>query len=240
MLETYLDESDNSHHKLFSVGALVIEQEARETISQRLDSICGTVAARLENPSLTTAELHGINVFGGEKEWDLVPPRLRINTYGKVLEVLRDHAIRFIIKPIRYETLWRDPHHLAMVWALERVQDIAADRQTESLLFADRKPEAEHGLQLAFRAAQLNDTRGWRPTRLTRIKDKVNFVDSSTDRLIQACDMALFIHHRRIFDQLAYADKMEVLSPGKRKSIEAVRKLDSIIWPIRSALATWP
>jgi hypothetical protein len=240
MLETYLDESDNSIHKVFAVGALVVHQESRPIIWSELDEICRSVARQTGKAPGEPLELHGVNVYGGGKDWKGIPRRLRFYAYKKTFETITKHAIRFIVKPINYQEIWRDPHHLAMLWALERVQDIAARRSTESLLFADRKPEAEQGLRQAFDSARITGTRGWRPTRLTRIKEEVSFEESSLNRLIQACDMALFIHHRRVFDQAEYEANPEKITPERAKSIAATKELARILEPIKSSLSPWP
>jgi hypothetical protein len=241
MLETYLDESDNPIHKRFSVGALVIDQASKGNLLKELDSLTSSIAFSSGKDPHFRLELHGVNVYNGNKQWRGIPTRLRLHAYRKTLEITCRNAIGFIVKPINYDVLrYRDPHHLAMLWALERVQDIASDRSTSSLLFADRKPESEKGLRQAFEKARIIGTGGWRSTRLSRIDENVSFQDSSHNRLIQACDMALFIHHREVFDRLQHGSDLSTLPPDKAKSIVATRELNRIITPIKRSLPPWP
>jgi hypothetical protein len=237
MLYAIMDESFEERLKIFSVGILVFEEKSLSGIEEDLNGLCGILEKDHSiEPSL---ELHGADMLHARGNWKQIPPRKRIYIYDQALQLIRKRAVKFIVKPINYgKLIHKDPHELSFLWGLERVQELAAKKNTKAKLIADQKPEAEKGLKLAFKRAKLKGTGGWRPSDLSRLDDNVDFQDSKKSRLIQACDLVLYIRSRVVFDQ--FGEGLKERTPDKIKSIEATKRLYGIIQPITTILSIWP
>lgn len=205
MLQAFLDESEQRELNIFAAGILLIKCENIIPLTNNLEKLSRDMTDQIEreNKSDFSLELHGYDIFHRKGGWKNFHPRERISAYGTAVELINQKIERFIVKPIDYERLTvRDRHVLSMTYGLERVQKIADHRQIEKVkITADKKPESERMLQQAFDRVKMFGTGGYRSSNLNRLDEKINFVDSKDSRLIQACDLILFILMRNMLEE---------------------------------------
>ena len=204
MLQAFVDESEQRELTTFAAGILLIKCENIIPLTNDLEKLSREMTDQIEegNKPDSSLELHGSEIFHGKGAWGNFAPRQRIWCYNKAVELIDQKIEQFIIKPINYEKLrQRDPHEMSMTYGLERVQDIAARQHIEKVkITADEKPESEKMLQDAFSLAKVLGTGGYRSSSLNRL-DQINFVDSKDSKLIQACDLILFILIRNMLEE---------------------------------------
>jgi len=226
----FVDESWQDELGIFCAGILVVEHKNINPLEKDLENLVSLSLADL--PTASNLELHGYDIFQKKEDWGKVALRKRIWIYKNAIRAICRRAKSFIVKPIAYKKLhYRDPHELSLLWGLERVQEEALNYQDTVKIIADAKPESETGLQKAFEYAQRVGTGGYRSSSLSRLDQTIVFKDSKESKLIQACDLALYICCRQ---RLNLARNSEGPSP------KATAKIYSEIESIMPILKTFP
>ena len=150
------------------------------------------------------SELHGYELFQGERWWKGVPPRARIAVYGKALDSIAEHSTALVLRgvhsaglPLRYA--YPDPPHTVVLsHLLERVHEFVAQQKEQVLVIADEVGEqARHRADLDI--YRRKGTPGYRGKKLTTIVDTLHFAPSHASRLLQAVDLVTFLY-RRVYD----------------------------------------
>lgn len=147
------------------------------------------------------AELHGYELFQGERWWDGVPVRARIAVYGAALDVVGDHCETLILRGVHSAGLREryrhpdEPHSIVLQHLLERINEYGVKQQEHLLVIADEVGEqARHRSDLALYRSR--GTWGYRSAQLTQIVDTLHFAPSHVSRLLQAVDLVVFLYRR--------------------------------------------
>lgn len=204
MLQAFVDESEQRELKIFAAGILLIKCENIIPLTNDLEKLSRDMTDQIEEGDKPdfSLELHGYEILQRKRGWEKFATWQRIWVYNKAVELIDQKIEKFIIKPINYENLRiRDPHEISMSYGLERVQDIAAHQNIEKVkITADKKPESEKMLQDALNGVKIFGTGGYRSSDLKRLDKEISFVDSKDSRLIQACDLILYILMRNMLE----------------------------------------
>ena len=153
-------------------------------------------------------ELRGADLSSGRGPWRGVSPSERIETYGEALALLGQHGVFVAHASIDKRALRQTassepkmPHLLALRFLAEEIEGFLRNQEDplkqRSLLIADETHEHEafaHGLVMQMQARNLSSDGN--PT-LTRIVDRVHFVQSETSPGVQLADLAAFVLSRR-------------------------------------------
>lgn len=185
----YLDEAYTRTHYRIGVVLIAPRHVAQATILLRevLDSARNTYALTEK------AELHGYELFHGDKEWEPTKDkvRARIGVYRRALHVVADHADAVVIcgEHLDGQSLSpRDRHQQVMAHVIADMDEFADVHDGHVLLIAD-----DHEM-----VGQLRDDLALyqrnRPD--SRVIDTIHFVSSVASPLVQAADLATFITRR--------------------------------------------
>lgn len=200
MLLAYVDESYTDGH--YWMVALVCPEAAVIPLGSALDAVVG--AASAAHPSVSpNAELHGYPLFHGEGEWAALKsmPRVRIGVYNSAFAAIGGSGARIIIRGVnrgRLEARYvrpKHPHAVVLEHLLERIDELAEERDELALVIADEIDQADTYRRKLWQFQRFA-TEGYRSRQLTRIVDTLHFVPSQASRLIQAADLLVFMHRR--------------------------------------------
>lgn len=111
VLLAYLDESYTSAK--YGIAAVVVPDTAVQSLTQQLDAVVRETSAAC--PRLDPhAELHGYDIFHGEKAWQAVPTRLRISAYVRAFTAIAECGALTIVRGVdrmRLERRYAKPYH---------------------------------------------------------------------------------------------------------------------------------
>jgi Protein of unknown function (DUF3800) len=197
----YADESyDDDEH--WVIGLLVEDWRVNETHRAIRDVVSRASDAYGISAD---AELHGYDLFHGEREFKIMKekPRARIALMNSVFRVIVDAESWIILRGVnkpRLEARYiypEHPHRVTMAHLIERIDDFCNRNQTHSLLIADEYHETEKALLRDMVTYQDYGTWGYLAKKITCVIDTIHFVNSRTNPLVQAADMVAYLALRR-------------------------------------------
>lgn len=201
MLLAYADESYTRER--YYIAAVVVDGAMVGKLSRALDQVVEETADD-HGGVHTRAELHAHDLVGGSGDWFRLAPkiRVRIGVYQRALDALVDHDTKIIYRGVdipaldaRYPGGHDHPHSIALNFLIEDLDAYAAREGEYALLIAD-----EVGDQNQYRrdlwSYQQSGTWGWKSRQITRVVDTIHFAPSHASRLVQAADLAVFLHRR--------------------------------------------
>ena len=181
------------------MAALICSGAGAQQLTRGLDEVVEQAVGDYGVDS--QAELHGYELFQGERWWDGVPVRARIAVYGAALDVIGEHCETIILRGIHSAGLRErykhpeEPHSLVLLHLLERINEYGMRHQEHLLVIADEVGEqARHRSDLAL--YRRRGTWGYRSAQLTQIVDTLHFAPSHASRLLQAVDLVVFLYRR--------------------------------------------
>ncbi len=201
VLLAYVDESYTKTH--YWMAAVLCTDDTLAPLGAALDACVAQAAASYEGIS-PTAELHGYDLFHGTRDWAPLKTlaRARIGAYAAAAKAIGDSGAEIIIRGVDIVRLqrrynWPDhPHAVVLAHILERIDDVARQRDQYALVIADEIDQAiEYRRHLWH--FQRYATGGYRSRQLRRIVDTIHFAPSSASRLVQAADLVAYLHQRR-------------------------------------------
>lgn len=201
-----------------------------EALRAALDRIVAKHAASF--PALTGVELHGSTMMrAADPPWRSVPLLIRFRIFEEVLQAVRDSGARVYIEGIDvrrqlargYPTLMA-ARELAFSHILERLNDCCHPGEPEIKVLADDHHTAEIS-RSNFNRYRVAGTYGYRSSRLRHVHPRIEFIESHTDRLLQAADMVTYIYNR-------------VMTVSETDMRAHRQKL--AIWQIIDGAARWP
>ena len=165
-----------------------------------------------------------------------MPPAERVALYGELVRLLPAHGVRLVwqgIDKARLAARYRapmHPHALAFIYLVEAVERYLRQAGEHGLLISDEEKEVEAQLvENLSRYKEMGTSFGHSPLDLTRIVDNVHWVKSHNSRLLQLCDLCVYLCQRLARDQ------------GKTTPTAlAVRELWSILAPLVWRGRVWP
>jgi hypothetical protein len=207
VLLAYLDESYTND--FYFIGALIVPEAAARPLTATLDNLMTSTAAAYQVIG-ADAELHAHELVNAKGDWKPMKSmlRARIGIFEAVLRAIVAHDAKFIVEGIdttklaeRYSTP-DDPHRLALMYTMERVNEYAGQVSgtsgvdTYALVVADEVDQHDEHRRSLW-VGQRQGTWGYRSQKLDRIIDTIHFLPSHTSRLLQASDVATFLYRRR-------------------------------------------
>jgi len=192
-----IDES--ADRDVYRIGALVMPAGQRRLLAADLDAVMDRAEAKYGIPA--TTELHGFEMFQGHGPWRELKPWERIDVYGQALDAVAFRADAVIFEAIYqpefqriYDGRGYNEHEAALMFTLERIHERAVAKKQECYVFADECRFAASVVRSLVHFQQ-HGTWGYRKKTLDRIL-KIEFVDSSKYRQIQAIDLVTYLKQR--------------------------------------------
>lgn len=199
----YLDESARDD-RFYFFGALIVDAQAVHSIERGLNEVAELVARHV--PAFSPdSEFHAVNMFHGEKEWDVVPVGWRVKACDLVTKVLARSGASFVFRGIdiraqraRYGSKAFPAHLLTLAHTLEEIdrQLATIDRpDCTGLVLADEHHTAP-GARRSLSNFRIDTVPGYTQGKVTRIADTIYFGPSNESRLLQAADVATYFFNR--------------------------------------------
>lgn len=199
----YLDESQTDD--AYYITALCIDADDVLGFEQALDGVVEW-AQDTYGRVHASAELHAVDIVGGQRDWEryrhqsMIPARVAV--MERAIGVVAAHPVRAYIRGAGLAEHARrygpdtEIHRTVLPWLLERVQGDASEQKDTALVIADERARAN-----TYRA-DLADYRtlgtwGWRAQKLDRLVDTLHFAPSKSSRLLQAADLVSYTHAMR-------------------------------------------
>jgi hypothetical protein len=178
MLLAYLDESYDKSR--YWITALVCPETTLIPVTNGIDE------AYRKGPYPTPAqtELHGHDLFHGEKDFERLHPypRRRIKWYADALQAVGDEpTVRIFIRGVnrprlvqRYGDFAHHPHEVVLSHLLERIDEYAAKIGQPLLVIADEHQDAKNH-RASLWEYQRSGTWGYRARKLRQVVDTIHY-----------------------------------------------------------------
>lgn len=203
MLLAFVDESDHGDFHCF--GAVLADEAATKSLTDTLNALMAK--ASVDYGISATTEFHAHPMFHGKEAWAGVGQRARANLHEKVIDAIVDADVTLLLRhvsrarlaerqeqrqyPVRFP-----PEQVCFQHILQRVNDIAAARNSYALVIADERGDRERHRE-RFATYQTEGTPGvYRHTTLPALLDTVHFAPSHHSRMLQAADVLAFTYRR--------------------------------------------
>ena len=219
MLFAYIDESERDSQAYF-LGSLVCTLDQAQFISDSLVELMCAFANEFTNVD-PNSEFHGSSIMrSAEDPWRNIPIGARFWLYSKVLRIIAESQATALIEGININKLIArnyprpfSPREIAFNYLLERVD--ARGRMSNCLV--QLRADEHHTSEISasnFKNYQLFGTFGYKSSRLPNLMSPIEFVDSKSDRVLQASDMITYIFNRvhtiKESDPRAVAEKLKL------------------------------
>lgn len=235
MRAIYLDESATTTGDRYYFGALVVDADAARRIETGLHDVCALVARHTPGFNID-AELHGVDVFHGKKEWRTVLPAWRVKACELTVKCIRDSGAKLVFRGVDVAALRRKyrsphpPHELVLAQILEDVDGrLGPGRQLGQLgiCHADEHHTAASSRR-NLRAFKTTQVKGYTTRPIRNIVDTIYFGPSDASRLLQAADVATFFHNRN--------ENVQTRDPRAQR---AMRRIMTAMEPATLRAYTW-
>lgn len=190
------------------MGALVLAPKDVDQLARKMHDLMQEVAS--ENPGRIngSAEFHGSDLWGGKGIWRNLErgERYRFALADRAIEIITSTDLTILLQGIdrkllvqRY-SLPESPHKLALTFLIEKIDRHFENAGTYGLVICDHVGSSSEDAQYRkdFLELQMSGTGGNSPRKISRVVDTLHFVQSKESRLIQAMDLVVFIHRRRM------------------------------------------
>lgn len=219
MLFAYIDESERDSLAYF-LGALVCTLEQAQFISTSLVGLIGAFAHDFPKVD-PDSEFHGSSIMrAAEEPWRSIPIGARFWLYSKALRIVAESHATALIEGVNVSKLVArnyvrpfSPREIAFNYLLEKVDARGKFSNSMVQLIADDHHTSEISAS-NFRSYQLIGTFGYKSSKLPNLLSPIEFVDSKSDRVLQASDMVTYIFNRvhtiKESDPRAVAEKLKL------------------------------
>lgn len=198
MLLAYVDES-YCDDWFFMVAALAHDARQARDLESAFKSLLSSESERLAIPA--PAEVHGYDLFQGVDPWGDAPLFERLAIAAKIIDLMAQADIRFIIRGIdraaqrrRYPEAYA-PYPMMLTHLAREVDHFAGSRQTTARMTCDEYHEHDRHRAMMDRHRTLGAP-GYRKTKLPNIEGDLRFMPSHESALIQAADIVAYLRHR--------------------------------------------
>jgi hypothetical protein len=204
MLLCYVDET--TYGSFHGFAAVLVDEYATKRLTASLNGIVHQASVDYGIPR--TTEIHAYPMFHGRDAWRAVGNRARVALFDKIVDAIVSEDVTILLRSVDQVKLERrqasqnypvafPPEQVCFQHILQRVQKIAADRETHCLIIADNRSDRDRHRE-HFATYQTEGTPGvYMHTTLDRLLDTVHFAPSHQSRMLQAADVLAFIYGRR-------------------------------------------
>lgn len=195
---------DESYTKDWFFIAAAIARDERQIASLERDfrSLLREESERLAIPCPT--EVHGFEIFQGASMWGDTGIHERIEVAAKVLQVVADHDIRFIVRGIdraaqrkKYPEAY-EPYPMILTHVMREVDRQARLRGTEARIVCDEIDQHDRHRAMLERH-RTKGTPGYNSSQLGALVGTLEFVRSDESAMVQAADIVAYLRHRQAF-----------------------------------------
>jgi hypothetical protein len=173
------------------------------------DSVTSTLGAHFGERCRTPGfECKGSDLFRGEGPCAAMPPAERIALYQALVGLVVAHGARLLWQGIDKARLAAryahpmHPHKLAFVFLAEQIERYLRGCRDYGLLVSDEEKEVEaQVVEDLLRYKEFGTSMGFEPLDLTRVVDNVHWVKSHNSRLLQLCDVCVYLCQRYVRDR---------------------------------------
>lgn len=198
----YIDESerDNTHYFL---GGIVASEAQVEKITADMNALILEFGKIFPQLRLET-EFHGSEIMNPSKgsDWQGIPLRVKFAIFRRVFTSVKSADARVFVEGIHHAALFESaniklsPRERAFSHLLERINAYGFPDNPVHIV-ADDHHSAETS-RSNFSRYRVTGTYGYKPNKLQNIYEELAFVDSKTNRVLQAADMATYIFNRKV------------------------------------------
>ncbi|HEU0053317.1 MAG TPA: DUF3800 domain-containing protein [Longimicrobium sp.] len=237
----YLDASGNTRLNLahapvpfYFLMALAVPGERARALE---DSVTRTLAARFgDRCRVPGFECKGSDLFRGEGPCAGIRPADRVALYAELVGRVEEHGARLLwegIDKAALSTRQSGPtqqHAVAFLRLTEQIERFLRARGEYGLLVSDEEKEVEaQVVEDLPRYKEFGVSLGYHPLDLTRIVDNVHWMKSHDSRLLQLCDVCVYLcqrYHRDPGGTSLNAQTVRCLWTGLERNVESGK-----MWP---------
>ena len=198
----YIDESERDKTHYF-LGGVVASEPQIEKITGEMDDLLIEFGKQFPQLQPKT-EFHGSEIMSPPKgsDWRNVPLRAKFAIFRRVFTSLHNADARVFVEGIHYSELFPSanaklsPRERAFSHLLEKINNYGFPENPVHVV-ADDHHTAETS-RSNFSHYRVTGTYGYKPNKLQNIHEELDFVDSKTNRVLQAADMATYIYNRKV------------------------------------------
>ena len=146
-------------------------------------------------------EIHGHEIMQGKGPWVAVPLAERLSVMGRVLQELRRHDVRFIIRGLdrvaqrrRYRDVF-EPYPMILTHVLRTANAYASEGDQRIRLVCDEIDQHDRHRAMLERHRH-QGTPGYQRTTLEQVYGQLTFQSSIKSPMIQAADVVAYLRHR--------------------------------------------
>lgn len=200
VLRAYLDES-YSDDWFFMAAAISRTKLQERRLEVQFRALLRDEAERLAMP--TPTEIHGQELFQGSGPWVDVGLHERLAVAGRVLQIVRDHDVRFVIRGIDRAAQRRKypvalaPYSLVLTRQMKALNQYAGERKEEIEVTCDEIDKHDRH-RAALERHRRQGTPGYVSSKLGNVFGELNFVKSTDSAMIQAADVVAYLRHRHV------------------------------------------
>lgn len=198
MLHAFVDESYTDDW-FFMAAAIASNQRQIVQLEHDFRELLREESERLLIPCPT--EVHGYELFQGSSIWGGAPLHERLSIAGKVLSIVAENDVRFIVRGIdraaqrrRYPQAY-EPYPMILTHVMREVDRYAKARRTEATLICDEIEQHDRHRSMLERH-RVRGTPGYNTTTLSAVVGSLEFVKSETSAMVQAADIVAYLRHR--------------------------------------------
>lgn len=223
-LRLFVDESYHKDH--YYIAGILADDRAESELNRRLNGFAASLAEELGLESLP--EFHAHELMNAQGDWISLE-----KDASKRIAILRRLAIEVaesgalaIVEGVDVDRLnarykYPDsPYEIALRHMLERVDDRCNRRGNDCQVYADMIDRKEDFVEAIAGYTRVG-TPGYRSSKLTRIEQPINYIDSKDNYGIQAADLVAYVVRR---------DREH--KTGSKSAIRANRRIRKILDPI--------
>lgn len=219
LLFAFIDESERDNSAYF-LGALLFNAAQYESITKSLNLLM--LQASRDWPQISPLEeFHGSSIMrASDLPWRTIPLRVRFHLYSEALSIIQESGARSFVEGVNISKLDKrnyphtfPPREIAFNYLLERLDSCGSTLNQKIQLWADKHHTSEISAS-NFSKYQIIGTFGYRSSKLSQLINPISFIDSHTDRALQASDLVTYLYNRvhtiRENDPRAESEKMKL------------------------------
>ena len=198
VLSAFIDESYCSDW-FYMVAAIANSTEQIAEFEASLRDVVNDACADLWMPPVP--EIHGYELLQAAGPWVGVGLQARLRVAGRVLAVVRDSGLNFIVRGMDLQAQARrypqpyDPYPLVLTHLFRELDKHAKNRGEVIRLTCDEIHHHSRHRAMLERHRK-HGTPGYSVSNLNQVAEKLQFVDSRSSGMIQAADVVAYLKHR--------------------------------------------
>lgn len=238
LLFAFIDESERDNSAYF-LGSLLCNATQYEFITNSLNHLMMQSSKDWTRVS-QFEEFHGSSIMrASDLPWRTIPLRARLHLYSQALLIIQESGARGYVEGINISKLVNrnyphtfPPREIAFNYLLEQLDSCGITLNQLIQLWADKHHTSDVSAS-NFSKYQIVGTFGYKSSKLTQLINPISFIDSQTDRVLQASDLLTYLYNRvhtiRENDPRAVSEKLKLW-----------KIIEPVMTPPRGRNRIWP